>query len=92
MRLDEAELELEFTDFDRDLCDDDTEPFSTFSIDSTDDEDEFDADEAGRDSSLSMSLMSEMCSKHLFRFWLNVRAVVIILVLVLKNACEKRHD
>lgn len=57
-RLDDAELEFELTDFERDLRDDDTDPFSAFSFDSTDDDDEFDADEPGRDSSLSISSMS----------------------------------
>lgn len=53
-RLDDEELEFEFIDFERDLRDDVGEPFSMFSLESADDEDVFDADEPGLDSSLSI--------------------------------------
>lgn len=54
-RLDD---EFEFTDLERDFLDDDIEPFSTFSLDSIEDDVEFEAEDPGRDSSLSIFLLS----------------------------------
>lgn len=59
-RLDAAELDCEFTDRDRDL----DEPLPSPPFDSPDVDDEFEADEPGLDSSLSISIVSKI-SKQL---------------------------